>query len=185
MAVFIYAGYDSVLTFTYSLLVSSILHTALYHGYFYKRGDYDRLLPNSDSVSMFIYISIDDRISLCILCFLITFTHTLLQTFFNPELMRLYQGFFGQTLLKQLLTEGEKFVMTFWNPLSFEEQGKYDIVDNLSSLAARFVFAPIEESAYLLFTSLVERKSAKLQDGRKYHIAMDTLCNLVQLMNLN
>lgn len=47
--------------------------------------------------------------------------------------------------------------MTLFNVLSFYEQGIYDVVNNLGSLAARFLFRPIEESAYFYFTQLVHR----------------------------
>jgi len=63
-----------------------------------------------------------------------------------------------QTVTKQLLTEGEKFVMTFFNPLSFADQGVYDVINNLASLAARLIFAPLEESSFIMFSSLVDRK---------------------------
>jgi len=35
--------------------------------------------------------------------------------------------------------------------------GVYDIVNNLGSLAARFIFQPIEESGYLFFSQLLTR----------------------------
>lgn len=40
----------------------------------------------------------------------------------------------------------------------------YDIVNNLGSLAARFLFLPIEESFYVYFAKVLERgKLIKLQ----------------------
>lgn len=62
-----------------------------------------------------------------------------------------------QGVLKQLLTEGERYVMTLFSVLSFYEQGVFDVVNNLGSLAARFLFRPIEESAYFYFSQLVHR----------------------------
>lgn len=35
--------------------------------------------------------------------------------------------------------------------------GIYDVVNNLGSMAARFLFEPIEESGYLLFSQLLVR----------------------------
>ena len=58
-------------------------------------------------------------------------------------------SFIKQTILKQLLTEGERFVMTFFNVISLAEQGIYDVVNNIGSLPARLVFQQIEENAYL------------------------------------
>lgn len=57
----------------------------------------------------------------------------------------------------QLLTEGERYIMTLLNVLTFAEQGIFDVVNNLGSLTARFVFRPIEESAYFYFSQLVHR----------------------------
>ncbi len=47
--------------------------------------------------------------------------------------------------------------MTISGILSFGDQGIYDVINNLGSLAARFIFLPIEDSAYLLFSQTLER----------------------------
>ena len=91
----------------------------------------------------------------------------------------------GQTIVKQLLTEGEKFLMTFFNPISFADQGVYEVINNLASLAARFILAPVEESSYLIFSSLIDRnKPCDEQDKTRTNRALDVLCNLVKLMTL-
>lgn len=41
--------------------------------------------------------------------------------------------------------------------LSFVFKGVYDIVNNLGSLVARFIFLPIEESFYVFFAKVLER----------------------------
>ena len=61
--------------------------------------------------------------------------------------------------MKQLLTEGEKYVMTVFSLLSLSQQGVYDVITNLGSLAARFIFRPVEESAYLFFSQLWTRNT--------------------------
>ena len=48
-------------------------------------------------------------------------------------------------------------MMTLFPLLSFSEQGLYDIINNLGSIAARFIFLPIEEAGYVYFGSTVER----------------------------
>lgn len=50
--------------------------------------------------------------------------------------------------------------MTLFSVLTFSEQGVYDIVNNLGSLAARFLFRPVEESAYFYFSQMVARDTA-------------------------
>lgn len=75
----------------------------------------------------------------------------------DRNLARLTWSFFKQSFLKQILTEGERYVMTFLNVLSFGDQGVYDIINNLGSMVARFIFLPIEESFYIFFAKVLER----------------------------
>ncbi|XP_014097977.2 man(5)GlcNAc(2)-PP-dolichol translocation protein RFT1 isoform X1 [Bactrocera oleae] len=77
--------------------------------------------------------------------------------FFNSELQILTLSFVKQGVLKQILTEGEKYVMSVSPVLNFSEQATYDVVNNLGSLAARFIFRPIEESSYFFFTQTIAR----------------------------
>nr|CAB3265543.1 protein RFT1 homolog [Phallusia mammillata] len=77
--------------------------------------------------------------------------------FVDRKTAKLTKSFFKQSVLKQLLTEGERYVMTILNVLSFADQGVYDIINNLGSLVARFIFLPIEESFYLFFAKTLRR----------------------------
>ncbi|BFG00726.1 protein RFT1 homolog [Drosophila madeirensis] len=77
--------------------------------------------------------------------------------FFNRELQTLTLSFVKQGVLKQILTEGEKYVMSVSPVLSFGEQATYDVVNNLGSMAARFIFRPIEDSSYFYFTQSISR----------------------------
>ncbi|KAK8820295.1 hypothetical protein WA577_006361, partial [Blastocystis sp. JDR] len=70
--------------------------------------------------------------------------------------MRLVLLFFKQSFLKQLLTEGEKYLLSF-SSVSMHDQGVYEIVNNLGSLFARFLFQPLEEGAYLFFSQASTR----------------------------
>lgn len=76
---------------------------------------------------------------------------------FNRELQTLILSFVKQGILKQVLTEGEKYVMTVSPVLSFSQQATYDVVNNMGSLAARFVFRPIEDSCYFYYTQTIAR----------------------------
>lgn len=80
--------------------------------------------------------------------------------------MKFTASFAKQTFIKQILTEGEKYVMSLTPYLTFSEQATYDIVNNLGSLAARFIFRPIEESSYFYFTQTIAR-DIKLKDQDK------------------
>ncbi|KAM3877563.1 man(5)GlcNAc(2)-PP-dolichol translocation protein RFT1 [Diretmus argenteus] len=98
-------------------------------------------------------------------------------------LARLTWSFFKQSFLKQILTEGERYVMTFLNVLSFGDQGVYDIVNNLGSMVARFIFLPIEESFYVFFAKVLERGcNVKSQKQEDVAIAAEVLQCLLKLV---
>lgn len=78
-------------------------------------------------------------------------------------------SFVKQGVLKQILTEGEKYVMSVSPVLSFSEQATYDVVNNLGSLAARFIFRPIEENSYFYFTQTIAR-DVKLETQERVSI---------------
>ncbi|KAJ7316759.1 hypothetical protein JRQ81_002921 [Phrynocephalus forsythii] len=107
------------------------------------------------------------------------------EEFINWKEARLTWSFFKQSFLKQVLTEGERYVMTFLNVLNFGDQGVYDIVNNLGSLAARFIFLPIEESFYVYFATILERgKDIKLQKQDDISMAAAVLESLLKLVLL-
>ncbi|GAB1298665.1 Protein RFT1 homolog [Apodemus speciosus] len=102
--------------------------------------------------------------------------------FVNWKEARLTWSFFKQSFLKQILTEGERYVMTFLNVLNFGDQGVYDIVNNLGSLVARLIFQPIEESFYIFFAKVLEReKDASLQKQDDVAVAAAVLESLLKL----
>lgn len=75
--------------------------------------------------------------------------------------------------------------MKFFNLLSLSDQGIYHAVNNLSSLAARFVFAPIEESSYLVFAQFIDRnKSFERQSKSNLQVVNRVLRQLLKLMIL-
>ncbi|XP_013118455.1 protein RFT1 homolog [Stomoxys calcitrans] len=88
----------------------------------------------------------------------------------NKDLFTFTLSFAKQTFVKQILTEGEKYVMSFTPGLTFSEQATYDIVNNLGSLAARFIFRPIEDSSYFYFTQSIAR-DVKLENQEKAKIS--------------
>ncbi|KAM6981293.1 man(5)GlcNAc(2)-PP-dolichol translocation protein RFT1 [Aplochiton taeniatus] len=101
----------------------------------------------------------------------------------NWTLAKLTWSFFKQSFLKQILTEGERYVMTFLNVLSFGDQGVYDIVNNLGSMVARFIFLPIEESFYIFFAKILERgRDVKSQKQEEVSMAAEVLGCLLKLV---
>lgn len=96
--------------------------------------------------------------------------------------LKLSVSFVSQTFLKQMLTEGERYIMTFFNVISLSEQGIYDVVNNLGSLAARLLFKPIEDSGYTLFSQTVSR--TELLDIRRFYRVQENLMYLIRSMLL-
>jgi len=75
----------------------------------------------------------------------------------DGERFSLAASFFKQGFLKQALTEGEKYMFTWFNLMTLAEQGIYDVVANLGSIPARLLFVKLEESARLYFGLSVRR----------------------------
>lgn len=67
--------------------------------------------------------------------------------------------------------------------LSFSEQATYDVVNNLGSLAARFIFRPIEESSYFYFTQTIARDVA-LKDQELVNICLIYLPTVIKIVKL-
>ncbi|KAK2858009.1 hypothetical protein Q7C36_005928 [Tachysurus vachellii] len=107
------------------------------------------------------------------------------QPLINWKLATLTWSFFKQSFLKQILTEGERYVMTFLNVLNFGDQGVYDIVNNLGSMVARFLFLPIEESFYVFFAKVLERgRDVQHQKQEEVSMAANVLECLLKLVLL-
>ncbi|XP_037284505.2 man(5)GlcNAc(2)-PP-dolichol translocation protein RFT1 [Rhipicephalus microplus] len=105
-------------------------------------------------------------------------------TQFDRNVAKLTWSFMKQTVAKQLLTEGERYIMTVFNTLSFAEQGVYDIVNNLGSLTARLVFQPIEESSYVFFAQVVQRDVPPSQQNvDSASLSVLTLRQLLKLLS--
>lgn len=78
-----------------------------------------------------------------------------------------------------MLTEGERYVMSVSPVLSFSQQATYDVVNNMGSLAARFIFRPIEDSSFFYFTQTIARDvELKNQSQEKVKEASDVLRNV-------
>ncbi|XP_033175312.1 protein RFT1 homolog isoform X2 [Bombus vosnesenskii] len=101
------------------------------------------------------------------------------ESYLDKKLTILTWSFFRQGILKQILTEGERLIMTVMPVLTFTEQGTYEIINNLGSLAARFIFRPIEESGYFYFTQMVKRdKPVNDQNPVKIQESVNVLTHL-------
>lgn len=101
-------------------------------------------------------------------------------SYFHLPSLKLSVDFVSQSFLKQLLTESERYVMTFFDIVSLSDQGIYDVVSNLGSLAARLIFKPVEESAYALFSQTVNRDT--ILNNRSFLKVRENLFFMVKSM---
>jgi oligosaccharide translocation protein RFT1 len=75
----------------------------------------------------------------------------------DQDYLKLVKAYYVQSVFKQILTEGERYLIAIFGLLSFNESGIYDLINNLGSLIARFVFLPIEDASYMYFTNTLKR----------------------------
>lgn len=152
-----------VWAFSVSQLVASCLYTAVFYTYFGAQArKQDGSLP---------FHSVQDIVP-CLRA----------SSEVDREASKLAWSFAKQTVVKQLLTEGERYLMTLFNLLTFAEQGVYDVVGNLGSLAARFIFQPVEESGYLLFAQTL-RRDVNQQRAEDIVLSASVLDHLLRLMS--
>lgn len=86
---------------------------------------------------------------------------------FDWSYLTLVKAYYTQSVFKQILTEGERYLIAAFGLLSFAESGIYDLVNNLGSMIARFVFLPIEEASYIYFTNSFKRGLTFAQQQQK------------------
>ncbi|KAF8885659.1 Rft protein-domain-containing protein [Infundibulicybe gibba] len=72
---------------------------------------------------------------------------------FDPETLRLSLTMTSQSVIKHVLTEGDKMVLSWFSPL--QDQGGYAIAVNYGSLVARIIFQPIEETLRVYFSKIL------------------------------
>lgn len=73
--------------------------------------------------------------------------------YFDRDILSLWKGLFLLMIFKQLLTEGDKLVISYY--FTVEEQGMYSVVSNYGSLLARLIFQPIEEALRLYLARIL------------------------------
>lgn len=98
----------------------------------------------------------------------------------DREYLSYVWAYYSQSICKQLLTEGERYLITMFNMLTFSESGIYDIVNNLGSLFARFIFLPIEDAAYVYFTGSLKRGVTYKDQAKGCFIHLTSLYHLIK-----
>ena len=76
-------------------------------------------------------------------------------------------SFFKQGILKQILTEGEKYMITWFGLLSIGELGVYNTICNLAYVPAKHFFSQLEDSVHLYFSQKISRGEIEDFDKEK------------------
>ncbi|XP_078310387.1 man(5)GlcNAc(2)-PP-dolichol translocation protein RFT1-like isoform X3 [Crassostrea virginica] len=134
----IYFPQWGIISFAIGQLICSIVYTGIYYAVFYL------LIKKKDVDKSFVFQSVRD------------FFPSILpdKSFIDWRLAALTGSFFKQSIFKQLLTEGEKYIMTIFGVLNFGDQGFYDIIDNTG-----VVFRELDDSLQYFFYPALQRGS--------------------------
>ncbi|KAK1220356.1 Oligosaccharide translocation protein rft1 [Marasmius sp. AFHP31] len=104
-------------------------------------------------------------------------------TYFDMEVLSLSMTMTSQSLVKHFLTEGDKFILSWFSPL--EDQGGYAVAVNYGSLIARIIFQPIEETLRLYFSkTLSDVTSGKANAEQKRSALSDASRALIGLLHI-
>lgn len=182
--------HKAINAFSIAQVSSSIIYCISHYGFFYwyirRLNDYQKHRKGPSEFKS-IFSDMQDFPFTSIFDFLPGFMDNK-EHLLNKNLCVLTVSFFKQSVVKQVLTEGERYVMTISPVLTFSQQSMYDIVNNLGSLAARFIFRPIEESSYFYFTQMVKRDEPILKQNQKdvseAATVLNQLCKIVTSIGL-
>ncbi|KAK6750346.1 hypothetical protein RB195_002365 [Necator americanus] len=78
---------------------------------------------------------------------------------FDREALSAVGALFTHSILKQLMTDGSAYIMTFTELLSLKSQAVYDAVEKLGSLVARIVLTPLEEMCFAYFSNAINKNT--------------------------
>lgn len=82
----------------------------------------------------------------------------ILMSAFSKPLLTLAGAFYGQSIFKWLLTQGDTLVMSLFADL--KAQGIFALASNYGGLASRLLFQPVEESSRNVFGGLLTHEEA-------------------------
>ncbi|RCH80354.1 Oligosaccharide translocation protein rft1 [Rhizopus azygosporus] len=142
-------GY-SILSFAIAQLVYGLVMMLGYLGYFlYKEKSWSSLLPRK--------IKDDER----------------REYWFEKTLLHLGITMTKQSLLKHVLTEGDKMLISVLS--TDRDKGVYGFTVNYGSLVARILFQPLEETGRTFFSKMLADKQDTSARQTAYHVLMTFL----------
>lgn len=83
-----------------------------------------------------------------------------------------------QSVLKHILTEGDKLVLTMF--ASHYDMGVYSVAFNIGSLVPRMIFLPIEEASKAIFSKTLGSQEMTCKNEKDDNLVYDTLFLLVK-----
>lgn len=98
---------------------------------------------------------------------------------FDPSQLERLKAFFVQGFSKQVLTEGERFIVTFFNIFDLKHQGLWDSINALGALFPRFIFRPLEEGYFYFFRENPKTRRSKLPIILRMSLLLGLICLFV------
>ncbi|KXN84240.1 Oligosaccharide translocation protein RFT1 [Leucoagaricus sp. SymC.cos] len=99
--------------------------------------------------------------------------------FVDIQLFKLSATMTWQSIIKHVLTEGDKLVLSWFSPL--QDQGGYALAVNYGSLIARILFQPIEEVMRFYFSKTFAQGTKPSQTQSALKDAANALISLVSV----
>lgn len=101
---------------------------------------------------------------------------------FSTSLVSLATTLYGQSIFKQILTQGDAYILSFFASLS--DQGAFALASNYGGLIARLFFQPIEEDSRNAFGRLLAGDTEYQSVASNATIALERLVNICHLYGL-
>lgn len=106
----------------------------------------------------------------------ITSTSEYLWSRFSKSLASLAATLYGQSIFKQVLTQGDAYILGFFASLS--DQGGFALASNYGGLIARLFFQPIEEDSRNVFGGLLAGGPGAQRESEDATLALERLTNI-------
>ncbi|KAF8154062.1 Rft protein-domain-containing protein [Crassisporium funariophilum] len=100
----------------------------------------------------------------------------------DQDLLGLSLTMTSQSLVKHFLTEGDKFILSWFSPL--HDQGGYAIAVNYGSLIARIILQPIEETLRVYFSRILPGPSKDRNSDEKTESVTQSANTLISLLSV-
>jgi hypothetical protein len=101
---------------------------------------------------------------------------------FSKSFASLAATLYGQSIFKQILTQGDAYILSFFASLS--DQGAFALASNYGGLIARLFFQPIEEDSRNAFGRLLSGATAGQHTALNVSTALERLVSIFHLYGI-